>query len=376
MTLSPAAADTGVLFRAADGTFISASAENVVDTRSATTVGAFGVKVRSIEHLMAALGGLGIDNVLVDTDAEELPAADGSAKPFVDLLEAAGRASLPALRQRLVVEEPLRVGDDHRWLEIVPSDEFRISYTLDNSHPVIGLQVASFAISEDVFQSELAPARTYGFLRDVPLMRQHGLARGRVARQCHRGGQAHGAQRPACGSTTSSSATRCSTWWATCILLGRAVVGHVSGPQRRPHAEPPAGPRDPEVVRAGAPPRPGARAGRAVRAQRRPRPGLPAVSRRGLAPLRGLQAGAPACQRSTLAACAPLPGRTAPGPGRRPGFVERARGPTAIMVGLPYVHVLRPFVSVTPSWPWLALCVLGSAARPGPSSGSAASRSF
>ena len=178
MTLSPAAADTGVLFRAADGTFIPASAENVVDTRSATTVGAFGVKVRSIEHLMAALGGLGIDNVLVDTDAEELPAADGSAKPFVDLLEAAGRSTLPAPRQRLVVEEPLRVGDEHRWLEIVPSDEFRISYTLDNSHPVIGRQVASYAISEDVFQSELAPARTYGFLRDVPLMRQHGLARG------------------------------------------------------------------------------------------------------------------------------------------------------------------------------------------------------
>jgi UDP-3-O-[3-hydroxymyristoyl] N-acetylglucosamine deacetylase len=178
MTLSPAAADTGVLFRAADGTFISASAENVVDTRSATTVGAFGVKVRSIEHLMAALGGLGIDNVLVDTDAEELPAADGSAKPFVDLLEAAGRSSLPAPRQRLVIQERLRVGDEHRWLEIVPSDEFRISYTLDNSHPVIGRQVASYAISEDVFQSELAPARTYGFLRDVPLMRQHGLARG------------------------------------------------------------------------------------------------------------------------------------------------------------------------------------------------------
>src|SRR5947207_6990921 len=75
MTLSPAAADTGVLFRAADGTFIPASAENVVDTRSATTVGAFGVRVRSIEHLMAALAGLGIDNILVDTDAEELPAA-------------------------------------------------------------------------------------------------------------------------------------------------------------------------------------------------------------------------------------------------------------------------------------------------------------
>ncbi len=149
-----------------------------MDTRSATTVGAFGVKVRSIEHLMAALGGLGIDNVLVDTDAEELPAADGSAKPFVDLIESAGRASLPAARQRLVIDEPLRVGDENRWLEVVPSDEFRISYTLDNSHPVIGLQTASYAITEDVFLSELAPARTYGFLRDVPLMRQHGLARG------------------------------------------------------------------------------------------------------------------------------------------------------------------------------------------------------
>jgi UDP-3-O-[3-hydroxymyristoyl] N-acetylglucosamine deacetylase len=178
MTLSPASADTGILFRAADGTFIPASADNVVDTRSATTVGAFGVKVRSIEHLMAALGGLGIDNVLVDTNAEELPAADGSAKPFVDLLESAGCMTLPAPRQELVVEEPIRVGDDSRWLEIVPSDAFRISYTLDNSHPVIGLQTASYPITEDVFSRELAPARTYGFLRDVPMMRQHGLARG------------------------------------------------------------------------------------------------------------------------------------------------------------------------------------------------------
>jgi UDP-3-O-acyl N-acetylglucosamine deacetylase len=178
MTLSPASADTGVLFRAADGTFIPASTDNVVDTRSATTVGAFGVKVRSIEHIMAALGGLGIDNVLVDTTSEELPAADGSARPFVELLESAGTVTLPAARRQLVVEEPIRVGDDSRWLEIVPSDAFRISYTLDNSHPVIGLQSASCAVTEESFVRELAPARTYGFLRDVPMMRQHGLARG------------------------------------------------------------------------------------------------------------------------------------------------------------------------------------------------------
>jgi UDP-3-O-acyl N-acetylglucosamine deacetylase len=178
MTLSPAAADTGVLFRAPDGTFIPASPDHVVDTRSATCVGAFGVKARTIEHLMAALAGLGIDNVLVDLTAEEVPAMDGSARPFVELLQAAGRVSLAAPRQRIVIEEPIRVGDENRWLEVLPSDTFRISYTLDHNHPAIGLQVASFPITEQVFIDALAPARTYGFLKDVPVMRQHGLARG------------------------------------------------------------------------------------------------------------------------------------------------------------------------------------------------------
>jgi len=179
MSLSPAAADTGILFRAPDGTLIPATPDHVVDTRSATTVGAFGVKVRSIEHLMAAISALGIDNLLVEIDAEELPAADGSAKPFVDLLSSAGRTSLAAApRAPLRITEPLRVGDENRWLQIAPSDSFRISYTLDNRHPVIGLQVASLALTEAAFVEEIAAARTYGFLKDVPVMRQNGLARG------------------------------------------------------------------------------------------------------------------------------------------------------------------------------------------------------
>ncbi len=178
MTLSPAAADTGILFRAADGTFIPATPDHVVDTRSATTVGAFGVKVRSIEHLMAAVSALGIDNLLVDVDAEEIPATDGSAKPFVELLYAAGRVSQPAPRQPLAIPEPIRVGDESRWLQILPSDSLRISYTLDNRHPAIGLQVASLEVTETSFVEEIAAARTYGFLRDVPMMRQNGLARG------------------------------------------------------------------------------------------------------------------------------------------------------------------------------------------------------
>jgi UDP-3-O-acyl N-acetylglucosamine deacetylase len=178
MTLSPAAPDTGILFRASDGTLVPASPDHVVDSRSATSLGAFGVKIRTVEHLMAAASGLGIDNLLVELDAEEVPAADGSAKPFVESLYSAGRASLPAPRQRLVITEPIRVGDEHRWLEILPSDTFRISYTLDNRHPAIGLQVASVEIAEKTFVEEIAPARTYGFLKDVPMMRQHGLALG------------------------------------------------------------------------------------------------------------------------------------------------------------------------------------------------------
>jgi UDP-3-O-[3-hydroxymyristoyl] N-acetylglucosamine deacetylase len=178
IVLSPAAADTGILFRGPDGTLIPANAEHVVDSRSATTLGAYGVRIRTVEHLMAALAALGIDNLLVDVGGPEVPAADGSAKPFVDLLRSAGRVSLPVERQPLILREPIRVGDGQRWLEATPAESLRISYTLDNSHPVIGLQVASFEITEPVFADEVAGARTYGFLKDVPMMRQNGLARG------------------------------------------------------------------------------------------------------------------------------------------------------------------------------------------------------
>ena len=178
MTISPAAADTGILFRAADGTLIPANADHVVDTNSATTVGAFGVRIRTIEHLMAATSALGIDDLMLDIDGPEVPAADGSAKPFVDLLRSAGRVSLAAPRRPISIREPIRVGTESRWLEAVPADSLRISYTLDNNHPIIGLQAGTFEITEEVFCEELAAARTYGFLRDVPAMRQNGLARG------------------------------------------------------------------------------------------------------------------------------------------------------------------------------------------------------
>lgn len=178
MTVSPAAADTGVLFRASDGTLIPANTDHVVDSNSATTVGAFGVRVRTIEHLMAAAAALGVDNMIVDIDGPEVPAADGSAKPFMDLLRSGGRVTVPAPRRPIVLSAPIRVGTESRWLEVLPADSLRISYTLDNSHPIIGLQVGTYGITEETFAHELAAARTYGFLRDVPAMRRNGLARG------------------------------------------------------------------------------------------------------------------------------------------------------------------------------------------------------
>ncbi len=178
LTLSPAASDTGILFRAADGTLIPANTDHVVNSHFATTIGAFGVRVRTVEHLMAAAHGLGIDNLLVDVSAGELPAMDGSAKGFVEMLERAGRGSLPAPRKALMIDEPIRVEAGDRFIQVVPSDPFRISYTLDHDHPVIGLQVASLEITETTFVDEVAPARTYGFLRDVGAMRRNGLARG------------------------------------------------------------------------------------------------------------------------------------------------------------------------------------------------------
>ena len=178
LTLSPAAADTGVIFRAPDGTLIPAVLDRVVDGHFATTIGSFGVKVRTIEHLMAAAAAMGIDNLLVDVSANELPAMDGSSRPFVELLASAGRVTLPATRRPLVIEEPVRVEEGTRWIQVLPAESFRISYTLDHDHPAIGLQVASFVVTEEVFAEQIAPARTYGFLRDMGVMRRNGLALG------------------------------------------------------------------------------------------------------------------------------------------------------------------------------------------------------
>ena len=145
----------------------------------ATTIGVDGVQIQTVEHLLAAVRGLGIDNLVIELNGPELPAMDGSSAPFVSLLYRAGRdAQVAVRRQPSGSLDPIRVGDEPRWIQIKPAAEFPISYTLDLDHPAVGVQAASFTPCERVFVKELAPARTYGFLKDLELLRQQGLALG------------------------------------------------------------------------------------------------------------------------------------------------------------------------------------------------------
>jgi UDP-3-O-[3-hydroxymyristoyl] N-acetylglucosamine deacetylase len=177
VVLSPAPPDTGVVFHVGSEV-IPGAVESVIDSRFATTVGKNGVRIQTVEHLMAATSGLGIDNLDVRVEGAEIPAADGSAKPFVTLLASAGRTEQGAKRRKVVVPYTIRVGTDTRWLVIVPAEKLRISYTLDNDHPAIGTQTLTWIPTERSFVEEFAPARTYGFLKDVGQMRKNGLARG------------------------------------------------------------------------------------------------------------------------------------------------------------------------------------------------------
>ncbi len=177
--IAPAPANSGITFRVSNqDERIPAAPESVVNSHYATTVGRNGTRIQTVEHFMAAAAGLGLDNLDVEVDGPEIPAGDGSAKPFVGLLAAAGRVEQSAPRRPIVIPYPIRVGGGGRWLQIVPSDVFRISYTLDNEHPAVGTQALTCTPTERMFVEEFAPARTYGFLKDLGELRRNGMARG------------------------------------------------------------------------------------------------------------------------------------------------------------------------------------------------------
>ncbi len=187
ITLRPAAPDTGVVFRRIDlaqPVDIPVSALAVSDTRLASTLSNGGVKVHTVEHLMSACSGLGLDNLYVDITAEEVPILDGSAASFVFLLQSAGIELQNAPRRFIRLLEPIEVrqgeGAAAKWARLEPYNGFCLSFEIDFKHPAVDAtgQSVSFDLSSNTYVRDIARARTFGFTRDVETMRSLGLAMG------------------------------------------------------------------------------------------------------------------------------------------------------------------------------------------------------
>lgn len=183
IVLRPAAPDTGIVFRRVDlpdPVDIKADPLAVGDTRLASCLEAGGARIATIEHLMSALAGLGIDNLYIDVDAAELPIMDGSAAPFVFLLQSAGIEEQRAAKRFLRVRKTVEVKDGDKWARLEPYDGFRLEFSIAFNHPAVaqsGTRV-SIDFAENSYIREVARARTFGFMQDVEFMRDQGLALG------------------------------------------------------------------------------------------------------------------------------------------------------------------------------------------------------
>jgi UDP-3-O-[3-hydroxymyristoyl] N-acetylglucosamine deacetylase len=183
ITLRPAPADTGVVFRRVDlasPVDIPARADLVGETRLSSCLVRDGAKVYTVEHLMSALGGLGIDNLYVDLDAAEVPIMDGSASPFVLLLQQAGIEEQGAPKKFLRVTRRVEVTDGDKWARLEPFEGYRLSFSIDFRHPVIERSTQSVTVdfAETSYLKEIARARTFGFMHEVEDLRDSGLALG------------------------------------------------------------------------------------------------------------------------------------------------------------------------------------------------------
>jgi UDP-3-O-[3-hydroxymyristoyl] N-acetylglucosamine deacetylase len=178
--LVPAPADTGIVFRRVDldNFEIEAHVRNVARVSYATSLMRQGVLLSTTEHLLAALYSCGVDNVYVEIDALELPILDGSSKPFIELLAQAGTRKLRRRRRYIRVLKPLEFSDGDRRIGIYPADEFRVHCFVDYDHPAVGPQEVEMVVDRESFSRELAPARTFGFMKDFSGLQAMGLIRG------------------------------------------------------------------------------------------------------------------------------------------------------------------------------------------------------
>jgi UDP-3-O-[3-hydroxymyristoyl] N-acetylglucosamine deacetylase len=183
LTIKPAAADSGIVFVRTDvaefARRVPAHAERVTTTKLGTTIAnSAGVSVATVEHVLAALFGMGVDNAVVEIDGPEVPILDGSSEPFVEMIEIAGLRSQGVPRRTIEVLKPIQIGSDDRFARLEPHDGFELDVTVDFESRAIGCQRVVFACTPEAFADELGSARTFGFLHQVEALRAMGLAQG------------------------------------------------------------------------------------------------------------------------------------------------------------------------------------------------------
>lgn len=181
VTLSPAPVDSGIVFRRKTNGHVEtcqASIRNLRPMELCTTIGSNGFQIQTTEHVLSALWGMHIDNAYIDIDSEEVPAMDGSAAPFVEMIHAAGVVSQERPRTFLKIIKPLHVGDHHRGVSILPSPTTKITYSIEYGHTLIQQQTYEYEWSPEAFQHAIAEARTFAFSHEVEALWARGLGQG------------------------------------------------------------------------------------------------------------------------------------------------------------------------------------------------------
>mgnify|MGYP001312493067 CR=1 FL=1 len=182
LTLNPAPADSGIVFKRTDieSASIKASLENVFDTRLSTSLSNDDIKISTVEHLLSALAGIGIDNALIELDGPEVPIMDGSARPFVFMIQSAGIQEQAEPKKFIKIKKTIEVRQDEKWAKIEPFNGFKVAFTIDFDHPAFSesSQSSEIDFSSVSYLSQVSRARTFGFAKDIELLRKNNLALG------------------------------------------------------------------------------------------------------------------------------------------------------------------------------------------------------
>jgi UDP-3-O-[3-hydroxymyristoyl] N-acetylglucosamine deacetylase len=181
LTIKPAVPNHGIRFVRTDlpgAPMVPALFNQVVDTSLATVIGSEGCIISTIEHLMAALSALSVDNAVIELDAHEMPIMDGSARPFFDMITSAGIEEQEADRSFFVIKEALEMSDGDKFVAAYPYEGRKLTCTIEYDHPLIRNQSITVDLDDEVFKNDISPARTFGFMHEVETMKRFGLARG------------------------------------------------------------------------------------------------------------------------------------------------------------------------------------------------------